>query len=132
MLARYGGVLLLAVAVFSMHGVQCLTADSSAGHAPIAIVAHAVVDDGPGEAFVVLDAADHHGVPAPAPAHGAEFWLTCLAVLLSGLTVLGAAAWFRMATARSAPGRASPQCRLVGWVRLPRPPDLFVLCLLCV
>ena len=138
------GVLVLLVAVLSMHGAQYVSAGA---HAPPAATA-----DHPFDAAVVaalplapvaladdlgmtmvpeLSAATSVVAARTMPGHSipAHVWSLCLAVLLAGLVLLGAALG-----RRKTPGLARPS---VSWSRgavprsMPlRPPDLSVLCLL--
>ncbi len=147
MATRLWTALLLLAAVFAMHGVQCVTSDPAMEHgswshaaAPSVLVHAAAVhlaaaEVPPGHAEVaavggVRDAAATASTGLPAPWHGAHVLAVCLAVLLAGLTVLGAMASLR---GRVIPlVRRSPRCghRFAAWSLRPRPPDLSVLCLL--
>lgn len=77
------------------------------------------------------DVAPHDGKPMHRPpVHAAGLWAVCLAVLLAGVALLGASVLLRAAALpllRGSPGRRSGPPR---GLRLPRPPDLSVLCLL--
>lgn len=106
-------------------------------------VALAVDPAVPGHAIATMAAGTPHGTPAvvaagpaepvsPGSGHGwAHALAVCLAVLLAGLAVLAAALLLR----RAAPvgSREALLARARSWwaaIRLPRPPDLAVLCLL--
>lgn len=138
------GILLLLLAVLSMHGVQYVAA---AVHGPGAVSVDRTVAAGavtvPALAPVALggDAgmtmAPEPPTPSSAvtatsvPGHGipAHVWSLCLAVLLAGIALLGAV------LARGAPtalvSASSSRPRGLDLRSLPpRPPDLSVLCLL--
>ncbi|WP_147252394.1 DUF6153 family protein [Blastococcus sp. TF02A-30] len=152
MRGRRGWVLLLLAAVFAMHGLQCAAADSgttTAAHGTVHTtpaqpdpVLHAV---GPGmvmesaaamtaaaPAAVVAGAAigaslteGHDGAPHPA----GHLWALCLAVLAAGLAAIllvltGRLGEFRLPLTRRTTG--GPWA----WLRPPRPPDLYSLCLM--
>lgn len=149
MSARRVCVLLLLASVFSMHGVQCVAADVDAVHgttgaahasddlsagalAPLMDPALAAVGDlmsgavsGP---VVLVVAADmsQNGLPL----HSAAFGAVCLAALLAGVVAMAAAAFIRRAPPSRVRARAPASPWHTGWSRLPRPPDLFALCLL--
>ena len=134
-------ILVLLFAVLSMHGVQSMSAGArspaavSADHSlhPVAITAlalapAALVDDmtmSPEQPADPSAAAEGTMPGHSVPAH---VWSLCLAVLLAGLALLGAALVWRTTTALRA---LSTRARLpVLTSVLPRPPDLSVLCLL--
>lgn len=134
------GILLLLVAVLSMHGVQYMSAGA---HGPAAVTADQTLDAAAVAALVPapLVLADDVGMmTAPAasavgsdtvPGHGipAHAWSLCLAVLLAGLAWLGAA----LARRTAGVSARQPASRSRGTVlrsRPPRPPALSVLCLL--
>ena len=139
MTARRMWALLLLAAVFSMHGVQCVAADAGAGHAPATTSAHAVVEPlHPVESMLGV-AARHLTGPAGAmpgalddgpPAHVSGFAVVCLAVLLTGVALLGVTSLLRRHGAFPLQPRAPTALARTGWFRLPRPPDLSALCLL--
>ena len=140
------GILLLLVAVLSMHGLQYLSAGTGPS-APVTANADHALDTGAVTALVLApvvlsdDAATmvaREGAAATSamangalPGHGipAHLWSLCLAVLLAGLTTFGAAVARR---ARAVPARApaSRTRETLSRTRLPRPPDLSALCLL--
>ncbi|TFV43961.1 DUF6153 family protein [Blastococcus sp. TF02A_35] len=152
MRGRRGWVLLLLAAVFAMHGLQCAAADSgttTAGHGTVhttpaepdpvlhaagvgpvmesaaamtAAPAAAVVA---GTAIGMSLAAGHDSTPHTA----GHLWAVCLAVLAAGLAAMllvltGRLTEFRLPRTRRTPG--SPWA----WLRPPRPPDLYSLCLM--
>lgn len=138
-------VLLVLAAVFAMHGLQCMAAHT--GHMETASVhgqaAASLTAAGPVlPAVVVPDphpdglvgmagvASVHAGQESPAP-DVAHVWAACLAVLATGLTVLGAWWVLRRGTTSSGGGgefhRPRPR---PAWARVLRPPDLATLCLL--
>lgn len=136
--------LLLLAAVFSMHGVQCVAADADSGHG-MSGAAHAQVaapaetaslDVGLGVAGNVLHgmaladvvATDADG--GALPGAGAAFWAVCLAVLLTGVVLLGLVAMINTSWARTVQARAPASRWRAAWSTLPRPPDLSALCLL--
>ena len=147
MSARRVCVLLLLAAVLSMHGVQCMAADVDAGHGMTGAT-HGQADltqqdpsmdsvlTGGGHLMpavvsgpVVLALAastSHNGLPL----HGAAFGAVCLAVLLTGVIGLVAAALIGRTPATRVRARAPSSVWQTGWSRLPRPPDLSALCLL--
>ena len=147
MSARRFCALLLLAAVFSMHGVQCVVADAEAGHgltstahawtgvvaaAPSAGAALNVLDHGRSDAVqVIAGLASIAGTPVGGlPSHGATLWAVCLAVLLTGLVLLGFVAKIRTPWARAVRARAPSPLWRAGWFRIPRPPDRSALCLL--
>jgi hypothetical protein len=139
--------LLLLASVFSMHGVQCVAAGvdsvhgmSGGAHASAELSAWEQVPDSAHAAEghlssgavagpVVLAVAagmSQEGLPLPGGAFGA----VCLAVLLTGVIALAAAALIGRAPASRIRARAPSSLRHTGWSRIPRPPDLSTLCLL--
>jgi hypothetical protein len=152
--ARLWTALLMLAAVFSMHGLQCTAGDSAVEHvstplgaaasvgAPAAAIHVGTVAAAISDPWRVAathgarDAAStgSTGLPAPqapqAPGHDAHVWAVCLAVLLAGLTILGAVALLRGMAVPLIRGSPTPSRWLTGWSRQPRPPDLSVLCLL--
>ena len=144
MSARRMWVLLLLAAVFSMHGVQCVAADVDAGHVMTgtahALVAAPVQAPSVGVGLAIASSVAHGMAPGTAvvtastgdglPAHGAAFWAVCLAIVLTGIVLLGVVALIRTPWARAVRARAPSRLWRAGWSRLPRPPDLSALCLL--
>ena len=147
MSARRFCALLLLAAVFSMHGVQCVVADAEAGHgltstahawtgvvaaAPSAGAALDVLDHGRSDAVqVIAGLASIAATPVGGlPSHGVTLWAVCLAVVLTGLVLLGAGLLIRRVPALVVRARAPSVLWHTGWSRLPRPPDLSALCLL--
>ena len=140
------GILVLLVAVLSMHGVQYLWAGTGPS-APAVATAHPALDTAAVTVLVLAPVAIAHDVAttmAPregaaatpmanrtAPGHGipAHVWALCLAVLLAGLTLLGAALVRRTL---AVPVREPASCPRGNVPRSwpPRPPDLAALCLL--
>ncbi|UOY00140.1 hypothetical protein [Blastococcus sp. PRF04-17] len=152
MRGRRGWVLLLLAAVFSVHGLQCAAADSGAMtgshgtvHTTPAEPGHVLHEAGPGP---VMEPADAMTAAAPAalvagavtgaslagghdstPYGGGHLWALCLAVLAAGLAAMllvltGRLGEFRLPCTRRATGG------LWAWLRPPRPPDLYSLCLM--
>ena len=137
-------VVLLLAAVFSMHGLQCMAAPE-AGHASMGAAAGTsgttAMGAAPGAETLVghLVAAGRAAGAAALPtgndlpgSAAAGLWVVCLAVLFTGLGLVGAAL---MLLLRSGLGPRSPTPHpqpvwRTGWARPPRPPDLFSLCLL--
>jgi hypothetical protein len=142
--ARRMWVLLLLAAVFSVHGVQCVAADVDTGHgmtgAAHALVAAPVKAPSVGVGLAVASnvlagmatgtAVVGETTGDVLPAHGATFWAVCLAIVLTGIVLLGVVALIRTPWARAVRARAPSRLWRTGWSRLPRPPDLFALCLL--
>ena len=148
MRARLWTALLLLAAVFAMHGVQCVAADPALAHGSTSLLAVASSGAPVAAVHVRAVAAEEprhsHGAAAhgaeevaatgstgpPAPWHDAHIVAVCLAVLLAGLTVLGAVR--RLRAMAVPPVRGSPPSRrcLSRAAMQHRPPDLFALCLL--
>ena len=147
MSARRMWALLLLAAVFSMHGVQCMASDMNAGHGTAAsamtvvhgaalagpvwptstVVGHQLSGTVPGGVFVTAMSGLPHDSP---PMPGAAFGAVCLAVLLTGVVLLGVAALVRRAPVSIVRARAPSALWHTWWSRLSRPPDLSALCLL--
>ena len=141
-------VLLVLGAFFAVHGLQCLADDGGLGHGAAHVAAsssagHAPAGTHPGTAAAATLAAPVTAGPEAAaagsahllvlhlPAHGAQLAAVCLAVLLAGVTVLGAVALRRWATtARSVRGSPPPSRWSTRRTTPLRPPDLSALCLL--
>ena len=137
-------VLLVLAAVFSMHGLQCTAADTTAAHTGFA---HVQASGSPAAAIpallpVVSDAQPSSGgvsIAGPAPRtvdqdtrvpRASHASVVCLAVV-TGLVVLGMLFTLRKVTASASPEGVS-HLRMA-WSALAhplRPPDLAVLCLL--
>ncbi|WP_407062152.1 hypothetical protein [Blastococcus montanus] len=147
-MARLWAALLLLAAVFAMHGVQCVATGWTLEHGSPSFGPAASVGASASSAHVgaVGDAMPDHGhVPdthgagdagatgssgLPAPWHDAHVLAVCLAVLLAGLTSLGALVLRRGLAVPLVRGSPTP-CRWPrGWSRQPRPPALSALCLL--
>lgn len=137
-------VLLVLAALFSMHGLQFMAVESSHESMGFAHVQTLTAPEGAASTVLPVVASAHLGgavsmagvgsVPAghDSPVPGVSYaWASCLAVVVTGLTVLGALVVLRKVTASK------------GWVPTPRrsgswtsrshpvrPPDLAVLCLL--
>ena len=134
--ARRIGVVLLLAAVFCLHGLDCMAAHSAGGHG--AGFAAGVPSPmgwpaaGEGIADHALPGSGHDAGPGPhGPLHGVEVWLVCVAVLLTGIGLLRAAAARRASAVLSV--RGSPlRGRPLRPNRLPPPPELSALCLLRV
>ncbi|RFU20603.1 hypothetical protein D0Z06_14915 [Geodermatophilus marinus] len=139
--------LLLLAAVFSMHGVQCMAADMDAGHGTAASampVVHGVASaefvwpaltvvgyQSPGVVPGAGPVAAISGPPHDSPStSGTAFGAVCLAVLLTGVVLLGVAALIRRVPGSVVRARAPSVLWHAWWSRLPRPPDLSALCLL--
>lgn len=141
-------ILLLLVAVFSMHGTQYVPPEPGAGRSPTATAEHGmgassagawIADSGaaaddlrPTAATAQLAAVVGNPTPADAPDHGGagHFWSLCLAVLLAGLLVLSASGVTRRAAAAVLRTRERDPRLPMRWLRPPRPPELSSLCLL--
>lgn len=135
---------LVLAAVFAMHGIPLFAGGGMTHEAATSHEAFAVTDS-PGAAVMgessharLVGALPGGAVPETAPAAPAvpddgshvHFWAACLAVLFAGMTLLVAAVVIRWA---DIPLTRRPGVRLAwprGWARIPRPPDLFALCLL--
>ncbi|WP_147261954.1 DUF6153 family protein [Blastococcus sp. TF02A-26] len=150
MRGRRGWVLLLLAAVFAMHGLQCAAADSGTTTAAHGTVHTSRADPDPAlhTAGLVMESADAMTAAAPAalaagtaigaslaaghdsaPHAGGHLWAVCLAVLAAGLAAMllvltRRIAEFRLPLTRRTPG--GPWT----WLRPPRPPDLYSLCLM--
>ena len=138
-------VVLVLAAVFSMHGLQCMAAPE-AGHAamdaawgtssttamsgtpmPAALVGQLVAGElSTGVAAVVPAGKDSPGSAAAGVA------VVCLAVLFTGVGLLGAALILLLRSGLGArpPTRRPQAAWATGWARPPHPPDLSSLCLL--
>lgn len=152
MRGRRGLVLLLLAAVFTMHGLQCAAADSGTTTAPHGTVHTTPAAPDPvlhaaGPGMVMESAAAMTAAPAAAVAAGTaigvslagghdstphpagHLWALCLAVLAAGL-----AAMLLVLTGRLGEFRLPLTRRTTGgpwaWLRPPRPPDLYSLCLM--
>ncbi|WP_431521209.1 DUF6153 family protein [Blastococcus capsensis] len=146
--ARLWTALLLLAAVFAMHGVRCVAAEPALAHgstsldavasigAPAAAIhVGAVTAEKPAHSHAAAthgsrDVAATVSTDLPAPWHDAHVLAMCLAVLLAGLTILGALTRVRGMAIPLVRGSPPPRRWLTGWVRQPRPPDLSALCLL--
>ena len=122
MSARRMWALLLLAAVFSMHGVQCMATDvadhgmTEAGHVPSALSVQAVEIDSAlaaaphlspatmSAAMTIAVAADLS--PDGSPPHGSALMAVCLAVVLTGVSALAAAALIGRASTSSVRARA--------------------------
>ena len=147
-MARLWAALLLLAAVFAMHGIQCMATGSALEHGSTSLGAAASVGAAAASVHVgpVADAMPDHGRVAathgagdagttgasglPAPWHDAHALAVCLAVLLAGLTFLGASALRRGVAVPLVRGSPTSARWPTGWARQPRPPDLSALCLL--
>lgn len=142
--------MLVLAAVFSMHGLQCVSADVGGTHtgthtdmahmraAPagaggeVTVVAASVVTTVSADALTGGKVAPGAKASShPAPVHsGAHALAVCLGILLAGLAFLAAVLLIR----RTPPGgRGAGLVRARSWwdsIQLPRPPDLASLCLL--
>lgn len=130
-------VVLLAAAVFLMHGIPSMVAGQSStptSHVEMSASTGAVdvlaVAAMPG----AESAAAHGEGPAeregPSHSMASHAWNACLAVLLMGMALLVAAAFRRLPPLPPDHRVASRTGGSIGWVRPPRPPDLAALCLL--
>jgi hypothetical protein len=145
---RWWGLLVLA-AVFAMHGVQCTDHDLASSGYTATVGVHAgasLAGDGPpphgasdqliqasvvdGHAVSVLAhgpaAAQHGDHPAASLGH---LWAVCLAVLSAGLAVL-VALLVRRRGIGAPPDRWQRLPRRPGLSTVPRPPDIYSLCVL--
>lgn len=138
---RQTWVLVLLAAVFLMHAIPSLVLDPTlrpvagpAGHSEVVSAGHGAghMPGAPsphlaGESAAVPDDGSSDG-RAPAHSPTAHAWAACLAVLagiaLLGIAVLGR--WWPAGRERALP---RPRLHRTG-ATLPRPPDLFALCLL--
>jgi hypothetical protein len=147
MATRLWTALLLLAAVFAMHGLQCVASDPAMEHGSSSLAAVPSVVGGHAAAVHLAAAGmpDHVDVAAaagvrdaaatastglPSPWHDAHALAVCLAVLLAGLTILGAVARLRgraIPLVRGSPRRGR---RFAAWPLRARPPDLAILCLL--
>ena len=139
-----GGLVL--AAVLAMHGVPMLFAGGGThGNPPAsdhAMATAALVDEAmaePAARFASMPtwpsfdmpSEQVHGSPAmPDPDSQMHAWAACLAVLLAGLTLLVSVAVLRRTGLTKAGGAGVRPQWPRGWARIPRPPDLFALCLL--
>ena len=140
--------LLVLAAVFSMHGLQCITADPGGGaHADMASMPSALMHAPEAAVMTIASAATAlpsdgglHGIPGSGvtssshqePDHSAAHALAlCLAVLLVGALLVVALILLRRAL-RSAAQRSALSCVRSWWASTQplRPPDLASLCLL--
>jgi hypothetical protein len=133
--------------VFAMHGLQCVSHDlhGQPGHGAATTLASLSLPaasgaagpsrapDGPA-ASAAPDHRGHAAIPPRAPGNPpspltADFWAVCLAVVAAVLVLLAAVLMRRW----PAPRGPSPWAPMPRWARapaLPRPPDLFALCVL--
>ena len=141
-------VLLVLTALFTMHGIQSMGTGQPAGHATMGTVPQAMAaaldgDTLMGSAIGVTRlqpvaeprpslALTRNVMPGTAPGHGVagHFWSLCLAVLLAGLTLVGALAAVRRVAAAGLPETVGWPRQLLARVGPLRPPDLASLCLL--
>lgn len=146
MSARRMGVLLLLAAVFAMHGVQCMATDvaghgtTGSAHTPPALSAQVPDVDSaltaaphllPAAVSVQVATAVVAGIsPDGFPPHGSALVAVCLAMVLTGVSALAAAALIGRASASSVRARAPSPVWHTWWSRISRPPDLSALCLL--
>jgi hypothetical protein len=134
--------LLILAAVFSMHGLQCLSAEPAGTH-PGDHSANVAMGAAPAGDAHLMVAVSADAAPAaigdtgsstshPGPVHSAAHALAvCLAVLLAGLALLAAVLSLRRSTPPDR--REAALARARSWwasIQLPRPPDLASLCLL--
>ena len=109
-------------------------------HAPVAAVAPLAVLDGDATAFTEemhqvatltgAAALPLHLAPDGMPAHGAEVWTICLAVLFAALAMVSVATLFRRRAALLTRGPPPALRGLRQLYRVPPAPDLSALCLL--
>ena len=146
MSARRTGVLLLLAAVFAMHGVQCMASDvaghgmTGSVHAPSAVSAQVPDIDSalapaphllPAAVSVQVTSAVVAGIfPDDFSPHGSALVAVCLAMVLTGVGALAAAALIGRASATSVRARAPSPLWHTWWSRISRPPDLSALCIL--
>lgn len=137
-------VLVVLAALFTMHGLQSLGMPQAPTHAvgiapQAATVEGETVTDSVGATWLqpVADsrptlAATQDAMPGSGPGHGVaqHLWSLCLAVLLAGLSFLGALAAVRRLSATSGPAPGRRPRRVLACVGRLRPPDLASLCLL--
>lgn len=132
-------VVALLVAVFSMHGVPSVAAAASPAFGAVA-TPHSVtaVARAPASSGMQSSAPEPVGTMASAqlqghatPAHPSiHLWAACVAVLLAGMLLAGAAVLVRRLATRPEQRLAASPRWPSSWARPPRPPDLFSLCLL--
>lgn len=137
---------LLLAAVLAMHGVPLLATDGgphgiAASDYPLIAMSVPAAAGSAAETALLRSlphaqseaslAEQSHGAPLmPDQGSHMHLWAACLVVLLAGMTLLVSAALLRRAVVVPVRG---PTARLrwpSGWVHIPRPPDLFELCLL--
>lgn len=140
-------VLVVLAALFTMHGLQSMGMAHPPGHAaggtaPQVITAAldgatSIASDGVTGLQPVAEsrpsaAGTHDVMPGTAPGHGfaEHLWSLCLAVLLAGLTLVGALAAVRRAAATGFPDMVGWSRHLLARIGPLRPPDLASLCLL--
>lgn len=127
--------------VFAMHGLQCVSHDleAHAGHGAAATLVtlplpatHAVESPPAPDAAAVFDVPEHSDQvipgdpPSPLPS---GLWMACLAVLAAVVVLVAAVLLRGPPVARDRTGWAS-FVRSVSSPALPRPPGLFLLCVL--
>lgn len=132
--------LLVVAAVLAMHGVQCMSGSVGSAHVTVAPLVPLTVLDGGSPAFP--DGTHHvaalggdvagplHSAPDGMPAHEAEIWAICLAVVFAALALWGVASLFRGRATLVVRGPPPSLRRLRQLYRLPPAPDLSALCLL--
>jgi hypothetical protein len=142
---RRAWVLALLSAVFLMHGAPSMATDTSAASSavPSSHAEMASSHDGGGAPLVAASLGSESVVPAVtpldseppedgAPTHttAGHLWTACLAVLLAGLVLFAALLIRRLPAALRHHAVAARLRGALAWLRPPRPPDLFALCLL--
>lgn len=133
--------LVVLAAVFAMHGLQCVSHDLQA-HAGHGIAADLVTLPLPAAVAVDFVTAPDGAAASGGPGHSdhamsgdsssplpTDFWTVCLAVLGAVVVLLAAAMARGRPATRERPSWASFP-RSVSIPALPRPPDLFALCVL--
>lgn len=134
--------LLLVAAVLSMHGIPSTGTARAAQNEPSATTSHtpmSMSQDAPLDVSAGLAGASAPALtrfagtsPSNLPHDGAaHLWAACLAVLLAGMLLVGAAVLARRrgSVGEAAAGRPpSPWC--LRRCLPPRPPDLFALCVI--
>lgn len=132
--------LLAVAAVLAMHGVQCMSGSVGSGHVTVPPAVPFTVLDGDSAVFpdrthqVTALGGDAtmplHPAPDGTPAHGAELWTICLAVVFAALAMVSVATLLRGGAALLVRGPPTLLRGLRQLYRLPPAPDLSVLCLL--
>lgn len=138
MRARLTWVLLLVAAVFAMHGPLSLAPDTAQAVTVALMDTPSTPTDSPSEAVETrqhagsLNATAQSEPHESAPKHepSAHIWSLCLAVLATGMAVVGWWVVTRKAPQATAALPTQVARAVLRFPELPRPPDLSALCLL--